>query len=111
MNRLGNVLRAARRWISLKNPYKVQAMYKSVFDTPEGQVVLAHICKHNFVFRTTYVQGADPTKVAFNEGKRHTALSILRFVNKSPEQFLKMIEDGMEQDAAARIQTTTRSES
>jgi hypothetical protein len=110
MMRLGNILRGARRWLAMKNPYRRSAMYRSVFDTPEGRAVLEDICRHNFVFRTTYVMGSDPTKVAFNEGKRHTALSILRFINKSPEEFLEMIEDGMERDAAARkIQTTSRS--
>lgn len=104
MNKLGTTIRAARRWITLHNPYKMRQMYRSVFDSPEGQVVLEHLCRHNFVFKTTYVRGSDERSMAFNEGKRHTALSVLSFINKSPDEFLKLIEDGMERDASVRKQ-------
>lgn len=101
MIRLGNTIRAARRWLTLHNPYRMQQMYKNVFESPEGQLVLEHMCRNNFVFRTTYVRGGDDRRMAFNEGKRHTALSVLRYINKSPDEFLKLIEDGMERDEAA----------
>jgi hypothetical protein len=64
----------------IRNKSRVNEAYKSVFTTPEGEIVLAHLCKVNFVFTTTFVKG-DPYQTALHEGQRRLTLSILRQLN------------------------------
>lgn len=57
--------------------------YRSVFSTPQGELVLSHLAKIGHVADTTFVQGA-PDISAFNEGRRHLVLSIIRNANRDP---------------------------
>tara|TARA_R100000808_G_C2112863_1_gene126426 strand:+ start:595 stop:852 length:258 start_codon:yes stop_codon:yes gene_type:complete len=74
-----------------KDIVKLQEQYKSVFESKDGQVVLAHICKVGYVLDSTFVPG-DSHGSAHNEGMRRLALSILKFLKKKPEDFSQMLE-------------------
>ena len=67
-----------------------------VFSTDDGKVVLAQICKENFIFDTTFVKG-DPQQTALNEGRRQVAIGLLKFVNKNPDTLLKQLEQQIQQ--------------
>ena len=69
---------------------KINEHYKKVFDSKDGQIVLEHLCKTSFIFESTYVQG-DSHGTAHNEGMRRIVVSILKFLNKKPEDFKNMI--------------------
>lgn len=64
----------------VRDKKRIQEAYKTVFDSPDGEIVMAHLCKVNFVFSTTFVKG-DPYQTALHEGQRRLALSILRQLN------------------------------
>ncbi len=65
--------------------------YKRLFDTPDGKTVLSHLMRSGYVFDTTYVRN-DPNATALNEGSRRMVLSILRYLNKTPQQLTEDLE-------------------
>jgi hypothetical protein len=67
--------------------------YRRIFDTPDGEIVLRHICRHAHVFGTTFVKG-DPYETALREGERRLALSILRFIYRE-DRSVELIEKGL----------------
>ncbi len=69
---------------------KLNEHYKKVFTTKDGEIVLAHLCKQGFVFETTHAPG-DSHETAHREGMRRIVVSILKFLNKKPEDFKNMI--------------------
>ena len=69
---------------------KINELYKKVFDSKDGQLVLNHLCKTGFVLDTTHVPG-DSHETAHREGMRRIVVSILRFVEKKPEDFKNML--------------------
>lgn len=73
----------------------LHSSYVRVFESPDGQVVLKHICKVGHISESTFVKG-DPHESALREGERRLALSILKFVNRDHEQLVKQIEKGFE---------------
>jgi hypothetical protein len=70
----------------------VASAYRAVFESPQGEIVLAHLAKHGFVFDSTFVQG-DPTATSLNEGSRRMVLSILRMLNTDFNKLRQMMED------------------
>lgn len=66
---------------------RVKAAYRRVFESPEGQLVLRHLMKEGFVFKSTFVAG-DMHQTALNEGSRRVVLSILKMANSklTPEE-------------------------
>lgn len=76
----------------------LHSSYKNVFESPDGERVLLHICKVGHVFDACHVSGDQHTS-AVNEGKRILALSILRFVRKDHSELIKQIEEGMNRNA------------
>lgn len=54
--------------------------YRRVFESPDGEVILAHLMKISFVFQTTMVVG-DSHLTAMNEGQRRLVLSIMKQLN------------------------------
>lgn len=64
----------------LKDRFRLNEAYRHVFDGPDGELVLAHLAKVNFVFSSTFVQG-DPHMTAMHEGQRRLVLSIMRQLN------------------------------
>jgi hypothetical protein len=81
----------------VRNRAMIHQAYQSVFNTPDGQVVLKHILRIGKVTTPTFVAG-DPHMTSFNEGQRRLALSILRFVRKNHDELLQEIERGIEDD-------------
>lgn len=72
---------------------RIQQAYKRLFESPDGQLVLEHLARTNFVFdKSTFVQG-DPHQSALHEGQRRVVLSIMRYIATDSEKLLKMIED------------------
>ena len=69
---------------------KINEHYKKVFETKDGQIVLDHLCKTGFVLDTTHVPN-DSHETAHREGMRRIVVSILKFLNKKPEDFKNMI--------------------
>ena len=70
---------------------KVRSAYRRVFNSPEGHVVLLHLCREAYVFSPAFVQG-DPYQSALNEGSRRVVLSIIRKAFKSESDLLGIIE-------------------
>lgn len=66
--------------------------YRRAFGTPDGQVVLRHLMKTCFVMTPTYVSG-DERLSDINEGSRRVVLSIIRTLNKSPDEVLEEMEN------------------
>jgi hypothetical protein len=78
----------ANRW-RIKEPQDkldIHGKYREVFGTASGEVVLADICKRNFVFSSAF--HPNPHESAHNEGRRVAALSILLFVNKDQNELI-----------------------
>lgn len=72
---------------------RLQSDYRVAFESPEGKRVLSHLCKVGGINGSTYA--ADARLHAFKEGQRHLVLSILKFVNKQPQQIIEEeIENG-----------------
>ena len=65
--------------------------YRALFSTPDGKLVLEHLCKSAFVYDSTYVAG-DSHETAHREGQRRIILSILRFCDKDPKEIQAMME-------------------
>jgi hypothetical protein len=61
----------------LNNRIRLNEAYRRVFSSPDGEIVLAHLAKVNFVFSSTLVAG-DTHLTAMNEGQRRLVLSIMR---------------------------------
>lgn len=74
----------------------LHASYKRVFETPDGQEVLTHICKVAHLSKSTFVAG-DPYETAMNEGRRKLALEILRFVRKDHREVIDMVEKQLDE--------------
>lgn len=71
---------------------RVASAYRAVFETPEGELVLAHLAKHGFIFDSTFVQG-DQQQTSLNEGSRRVVLSILRMLNTDLNKLRQMMGD------------------
>lgn len=71
--------------------------YRRLFSSPDGQVVLKHLCKRAHVNGSTFVAG-DPHMTSHNEGKRHIVLSILRYINKNEDDLMRQIQETMTDD-------------
>lgn len=78
---------------NLRDRIRLHESYQVVFQSPDGEKVLRHIMKVGNVTKPSFVAG-DPHSTAFNEGRRHLALSILRFVGKDHKKLIQMIEEG-----------------
>lgn len=69
-------------------------LYKNVFETPEGQLVLHDICKRWYVYRPTVSkENKGMEDILIREGMRNAALDLLSKVNydltKLPENMAK----------------------
>ena len=69
---------------------KLNDHYKAIFNSKDGEIVLDHLCKTGFVLDTTHVPG-DSHETAHREGMRRIVTSILKFLNKKPEDFKNML--------------------
>lgn len=70
-----------------------QQRYKEVFGTESGALVLADICKRNYVFDSTYAVVGGSNLTELHEGQRRAALSILRFVDRDTKDLIQNDEN------------------
>lgn len=68
--------------------------YRAVFNNPDGERVLQHICKTGFVFTTSMNTNG---LTEFNEGRRSLALEILTILKKDETEMIKMLETQLQQ--------------
>ena len=73
--------------------------YGSVFDTPEGEIVLYDLMKQGCVLRPTHVPG-DKSASDKNEGKRELVLYIMYMLNVDPQKFLEQVRRHKQEDVA-----------
>lgn len=74
---------------------RIHDSYKAVFDSPDGQRVMKHLCKHFNVTNPKF--STDPYLTAFKEGQRHVVMSILKYVNKDQSVLINQIEADSEE--------------
>ena len=67
--------------------------FRLVFGTEEGKRVLSHICRECGVLRPSFVPGEALENAAFNEGMRNVALMILTALDETPERFLALSKE------------------
>ena len=65
--------------------------YLHVFDSPQGERVLKHICKVGAVFEPTI--SGDAVQSAVREGRRQLALSILREVHRNDDALYEQLRN------------------
>lgn len=65
--------------------------YRSVFDTPQGRVVLYDLMKNHSVLSSTF--RGDVNQMLVKEGERNTILRILTILKTDPKQILERIEE------------------
>ena len=73
-----------------KNPLsEIHDDMRAVFLTDSGNRVLNYLCKIAHVNEAPYVPG-DTHETAHREGMRRVVLSILRFIDKDPQELLNL---------------------
>ena len=77
-------------------PSELHASYRAVFDTADGKRVLNHLCKVGFVNDATYVSG-DSHETAHREGMSRVVISILRFIDRDPQEFLNLEKEAIDE--------------
>lgn len=70
---------------------KRSQLYRHVFSTPDGERVLADICKLGHVTTSTYVKG-DPQRSSMNEGARNLCLLILQLARIDPQSMAERLQ-------------------
>ena len=80
------------QWMRLSRKAHV---YKAVFDTPEGKIVLADLIdfchlEKSAIIRSVVTGAVDPLSVAQAEGKRAVMIRIMKYVNLSYAEILAM---------------------
>lgn len=76
---------------------KLHTAFQAVFTTPEGELVLEHICKAGKVFEACHKDG-DVERSRLNEGRRELALEILRFVRRDHRAMVQMLDKQIRQN-------------
>lgn len=69
---------------------------RAIFLTPTGQRVLNHLCKISYVNDSSYCPG-DTHESAHREGMRRVVLSILRFIDKDPQELLNLPKEAIDE--------------
>jgi DNA gyrase/topoisomerase IV subunit B len=62
--------------------------------TKDGEAVLNHLASIGYVNDATYVPG-DTHETAHREGMRRIVISILRFIDKSPQELLNLQQENI----------------
>jgi len=97
------VAEALRRWIPR---LAINAAYRAVFTSPDGEKVLRDLMKRGGLLETSMVEG-DPHLTAFKEGKRAVILDVLAELRWSEKEIAGLARErqeelplGMEEEAA-----------
>jgi hypothetical protein len=62
--------------------------YRTIFNTPAGEIVIKDLCKLGFLFRPTIVHGNDQ-ETFMHEGARQLVLLILKKAKVTPNQIIQ----------------------
>ena len=74
------------------NRSALHTSYRAIFMTKDGEAVLNHLASIGYVNEATYVPG-DTHETAHREGMRRIVISILRFIDKSPQELLNLQQE------------------
>ena len=66
-------------------------LYRQVFGTPDGERVLADICKMAHIGHSTFIKG-DPARTTMNEGARNLALIVLQLAKIDPQRMSERLQ-------------------
>lgn len=68
--------------------------YKTVFESPEGKVVLFDLMRSSSFLRPTYLTGIEAIQI--NEGRRSVVLDIIEVMGKKEEDILNFLTQSNE---------------
>ena len=71
----------------------IKAAYRTVFQTPEGVLVLHDLINRGGLLSTSMVLG-ESHETAFNEGKRGLLLEILNVLRWTPGRVMALVNEG-----------------
>lgn len=75
----------------MKNPFgrkvRLQRALKSIYETPEGKVFFEELLRHCGVTHPKFSK--DPMETAWNEGRRHLAMSYMSLLGMNDPDSLK----------------------
>ena len=67
------------------------ADYRTIFEGPQGQRVLADLCHRHGIFDPCHVPG-DPHSTAYNDGRRSVVVDLLRYLGTDLERLDNLLE-------------------
>ncbi len=67
------------------------ADYRTIFEGPQGQRVLADLCHRHGIFDPCHVPG-DPYSTAYNDGRRSVIVDLLRYLGTDLERLDNLLE-------------------
>lgn len=91
--RIGGARRAIADAVNtLLGRINLQETYAAVFETPQGQQILKHLCKTYKISRSAFAPG-QPDMTAYMNGQRDVVIAILRQINKDTTKLIQQIEE------------------
>lgn len=79
---------------------ELRRAYKEVFETAQGQRVLAHIMQVGGI--TNPALTSDPNQLLVNEGRRQLALSIFKEAHGSMDSLTQQLQEQIEKQESAQ---------
>ena len=67
------------------------ADYRTIFEGPQGERVLADLCHRHGIFDPWHVPG-DPYSTAYNDGRRSVVVDLLRYLGTDLERLDNLLE-------------------
>ena len=67
------------------------ADYRTVFESPQGQRVLADLCQRHGIYDPCHVPG-DAYSTAYNDGRRSVVVDLLRYLNTDLERLTNLLD-------------------
>jgi hypothetical protein len=77
----------------LKNRLRLHQAYKSIFNTPDGELVLEHLMRESGILSPKIT--VDFNSLLVKEGQKHIVLSILRILGRDVNKLTKQIQESM----------------
>jgi hypothetical protein len=81
----------------IKKRSTVHTDIRNLFDNPLGERVMMHLIKTQGVLAAAHQKGNTCCDTAHQDGRRQVVLDILKFINKDPQYFSKLL-DRLEQE-------------
>ena len=76
----------------VKNRSNVHSDIRNLFDNPLGERVMMHLIKTQGVLNSAHQKGNTCCDTAHQDGRRQVVLDMLKFINKDPGYFSKMLD-------------------